>query len=250
MEISVINDGNFSILDRRTGESDLNLGLNCYLLKSKTENILIDTGIGNSGYFDHARYSPDLPRKLLVEMADKGLNAEDIGHVILTHLHFDHFFGCFDKLGTIVFPKAVFYVQEKEIEYYNSESDDMISRLLCILKNEDRIIFLNGDKELPGGVKVHFSGSHTPGFQYVSATDHFGNEHIFPGDIIPTIWHINNSNPEGIDHDPEKLASDKRNILESCLKNSSVLHFQHSKSILSSRITCEKGRIRLLRSKK
>jgi glyoxylase-like metal-dependent hydrolase (beta-lactamase superfamily II) len=248
MEISVINDGYLTISESRDSGPVIQLGLNCYLIRSDSENILIDTGIGNNGLFDHSRYRPELPRKLLEGLKKNGLQPQNIGHVVLTHLHFDHFFGCFDRDGRTVFQKAKLYIQEKEVESY--VSNEIWNDLIISLRNEKKTIFLNGDKELPAGVKIHFSGSHTPGFQYVSAVDGNGVEHIFPGDIVPTVWHLNNSNPDSIDHDTARLVADKRSILERCSKNSSVLYFQHSKSILSSRIFFEDGRFRLIRQKK
>lgn len=80
-----------------------NSGSNCYLLKSKGKNILIDT----SGEENRQELLSDL-RKIKV-------NHKNIDIILLTHLHYDH-------VGNIeLFENAKVYASEREINDFKKQ---------------------------------------------------------------------------------------------------------------------------------
>ncbi|GAL85721.1 beta-lactamase [Sporocytophaga myxococcoides] len=53
--------------------------MNCFLIKGNRKHVLVDTGI------------PGSESKILKQIDDQGLRREDIGLIIITHGHIDHF---------------------------------------------------------------------------------------------------------------------------------------------------------------
>lgn len=53
--------------------------INCYLIKSKSKHILVDTGV------------PGSEKKIIKQLNTLGIKLEDIGLMIITHGHIDHF---------------------------------------------------------------------------------------------------------------------------------------------------------------
>ncbi|HQO09641.1 MAG TPA: MBL fold metallo-hydrolase [Clostridiales bacterium] len=229
MKIHILTDGEF------TGYDSVRLSVNCYLISYADQNILIDTGIGNNSFFDTDKYSVKYPRKLLTSIKDHGLGPENITKIIYTHLHFDHSNGSFDSDGKCIFKNAKHLIQETEwMRFLNCDSD-IRKNLFLNLYESGNMELIHGSACIDGKIKLILCGGHTEGFQYAKVNIN-GQEHIFAGDIIPTVWHINNGNSPGIDHDIEKTFEIKREILESCISNKSLLYFQHSSMTRSSRI--------------
>src|SRR5579863_6460269 len=123
------NDGGcmFGVVPRELWKRDyppdeqnrIRLNLTCPLIMNGREAILVDTGIGNRlsaverKIFDHGDgWLPDHLRALRME-------AGDVTHVMLSHLHFDHFGGIVRRRDSgklePSFPRARILVQSGEI---------------------------------------------------------------------------------------------------------------------------------------
>src|ERR1700754_3686697 len=106
-ELEIVSDGTFAldggamfgVVPRVVWERQLpadaqhrvRLGLNCLLIQTGRDNILVDTGIGAKwNERDHSRYGIAHETTLPGELARHNLSADDITIVINTHLHFDH----------------------------------------------------------------------------------------------------------------------------------------------------------------
>lgn len=99
------------------------------------------------------------------------INSEEVEDVVVTHLHYDHS-GC-----TSEFPKARFYLQDREMAFATGRNmthaafkhafavDYVVDFVRKVF--DDRVVFVNGDKELAPGVSVHHVGGHTDGLQFV-----------------------------------------------------------------------------------
>lgn len=90
---------------------------NCYfwLIRNGSAQIMVDAGVTPELAVKRNLTGYVPPRKLLRQLH---LDAADIKHVILTHLHWDH------AGGASLFPNARFYVQEEEYRFW---LDDPIS---------------------------------------------------------------------------------------------------------------------------
>ena len=135
-----------------------------WLIRGEGRNILLDTGFSKERAIARKRDVFCCPSEAL---APFGLSASDIDTIILSHLHYDH-------AGNIpVFPNAEIFVQDEEVRFATGryvrypavrlpfEADDVIE--LVRQNYNGRVRFVDGDKELFPGIKVHLMGGHSRG---------------------------------------------------------------------------------------
>ena len=154
------------------------------------------------------------PRTVLAEL---GLTPEDISTAFLSHAHFDH-------MGNIEdFPKATFYIQERELsKWVWSMSLERRFRWLMLgidpsdimrvvdLARQGRLVAVDGDREgvLPG-VNLHAAhDTHTWGSMYVTiANDSSENQWVFAGDLVYTHENLRGTEPKDPQYIPIGLAT-------------------------------------------
>ncbi|MUV04652.1 MBL fold metallo-hydrolase [Flavobacterium rakeshii] len=78
--------------------------------------ILIDTGMGD-------RFAPDMQGRLLEALPLLGLSPDQIGTILLTHLHGDHFYGLVSQGGSKNFPNARIWFSDAEYDYWINNKD-------------------------------------------------------------------------------------------------------------------------------
>src|SRR5215471_15125005 len=97
------------------------MGLNCLLVRTGKQNILVETGIGARYDAKFAGiYDVQKPVTLVDQLRGLGLAPEDIDIVINTHLHFDHCGWNARRDGARLvptFPRARYTVQRAEWEH-------------------------------------------------------------------------------------------------------------------------------------
>lgn len=215
------------------------------LLKSPGCNILIDTGNGLGKDFV-AKYGEKLGNKfaemyamddsgpsLLKSLAAHGLKPEDIHHVILTHLHFDHAGGATtEKDGKLVptFPKAQYYVQRDNL--MTATTPNLRERASYYAANFQPLLeagvlkVLEGPQEILPGVSVIVSNGHTLAQQVVKVTDGT-NTLLYCGDMVPTSSHVKTPWLMGYDLHPLTLMEEKQKYLSEAADHSWYLFFEH-----------------------
>ena len=114
----------------------ITMSLTCPLIVTRNELIVVDTGIGN-------RLSPR-EQQFFTPRRGSGLTGptprprlthrEDVTHVVLSHLHFDHLGGVIDKAddGTLTpaFPHARVVLQRAEWELATQPPDERLAAAL------------------------------------------------------------------------------------------------------------------------
>lgn len=157
-----------------------------FLIEGAEQPILVDTGMAwserASKYHHPGSYQPE-GMSIIDQLAKIGMQPEDIGKIIFTHLHWDHMY-YMEK-----FTKAKFYVHEKEYNfamdpiplYYKSYEHP----LLGITRPFEGISFelLKGDTEIVQGVRTFETFGHSPGHQCVEVDTKDGS-YIICGDAI------------------------------------------------------------------
>ena len=171
------------------------VGLNSILVRTGKKNILIETGIGNK-LSDKLIQIYTQPAKLLDNLRAAGVAPEDIDIVINTHLHFDHCGWNTVRKGdkfVATFPKAKYYVQEKEWEHGRLQLErDAISYMspnYDPLLESGQMVLLNGDLELLPGISVKVFPGHTANMQAV-IVESGGKKACYISDLIPTSAHL------------------------------------------------------------
>ena len=139
-----------------------------WLLRRGDQVILVDTG-----YDDAEAAARGRPIRLdpVAALAPFGLAPEDISHVIVTHLHYDH------AGGLHLFPNAQLHLQAAEMAYATGPCMchdvlrmpftaghvcEAVKRLYS-----GKLRFYDGDGEVAEGVTVHCIGGHSRGLQAV-----------------------------------------------------------------------------------
>jgi glyoxylase-like metal-dependent hydrolase (beta-lactamase superfamily II) len=98
-------------------------GTLCLLVETDYGPVLVDTGLGREDYvhkpvilrtFEVVTKVPLHPDEAAVrQIISRGYHEQDVRHIVLTHMHFDHCGGLPD------FPQATVHVHRREIEAFN-----------------------------------------------------------------------------------------------------------------------------------
>jgi glyoxylase-like metal-dependent hydrolase (beta-lactamase superfamily II) len=151
---------------------DLAIGMDYFVwaLTDGTRTVVVDLGFTEPVGTRRGRQFLRSPDKGLAEI---GIDAAQVEHVIVTHFHYDH------TGNHALFPRAQFYVQDAEMRFYTGryahqpafaasiEVEDMAA--FVRLNYEGRLVFVEGEREILPGISVHHVGGHTAGMQVVSA---------------------------------------------------------------------------------
>ncbi len=205
------------------------------LIQGEGKNILVDAGSGNkySEKFNTIYSIEDSLGSLEKGLAENNLSFSDITDVIITHLHFDHAGGSTIISGKEIvptFPNARYYVQKSQFEWAKNpiESDRasyFANDFEPLIKN-NKLIILNGAKDICPGVSVQVTNGHTSGQQHVIVSD--GKVTIFYcADLIPTSAHLGIPWNMSYDHRLLLTIEEKKTVLKKASEEGWVLFFEH-----------------------
>jgi glyoxylase-like metal-dependent hydrolase (beta-lactamase superfamily II) len=121
-------------------------------------------------------YQP--PPDLLTQLRQRGIQPEDITHVVITHAHFDHYAGVTrEQDGAFVpsFPNARYYLGKADWEYPETQEalrdpDSADSRTFGVLHKAGLLELVEGERELTPQVKIFPAPGESPGHQIVRIT--------------------------------------------------------------------------------
>jgi glyoxylase-like metal-dependent hydrolase (beta-lactamase superfamily II) len=210
------------------------LDINLLLIKTDGENILIDTGIGDTlSEKQKKMYGIEKSSALEKNLFEHSLTPENIHLVLLTHLHADHAGGVIKvENGQKVprFPNARYVVQLKEWEEAmhpdERTSATYFTSNLRILEDEKLLELVDGEDEVAKGIKLINTGGHTPGHQAVLIEDG-ENKIIWAGDIIPSTHHLRIPYVASVDLHPKETMEHKKRFIKMCLNDGWALAFDH-----------------------
>jgi len=212
----------------------IRLGLNCLLLQSGDDVVLVDTGCGAKYSEKHLKmYGISHPPDLLEGIAQVGLTPDDITLVINTHLHFDHCGGnTIEREGTLVpaFPKARYLVQKRE--YTDAEAANERTRASYLRENwfplatTGQLELVDGETEVLPGLAVVPTPGHTMGHQSIQLSGPEGTL-FFLGDLCPTTSHIPLAWTMGYDLYPLLVLESRRKVYQRALLEKWKLVFEH-----------------------
>jgi glyoxylase-like metal-dependent hydrolase (beta-lactamase superfamily II) len=211
------------------------LPVHCWLVRTGTTTILVDTGCGDD------KERPDLPELhrlrtgFLGRLRAAGVAPEDVDVVLCTHLHVDHA-GWNTRLAdgrwVPTFPRARYVVSAVELAHITALAADQKSPRLMRDLFADSVLPIvaagqiettAGEHELAPGVTVRPAPGHTPGHVQVELRSR-GERAVLSGDILHTplqgpfwSWRI------VLAGDPEQDVRTRRALLETCAENGALL---------------------------
>jgi glyoxylase-like metal-dependent hydrolase (beta-lactamase superfamily II) len=130
-------------------------------------NVIVDSGVAPEPAA--RREMPHYVEPTAV-LARLGLEAREIEHVVLTHLHWDH------AGGAPLFPRATYYVQREEYDFWINDPVArrapfaMLADRECLdylkgLEGTERLQLIDGDREILPGLECLYAPGHSPALQ-------------------------------------------------------------------------------------
>lgn len=138
-------------------------------------------------------------------LAEMGVAADAVDHVVLTHLHYDHT-GTAHRFG-----RARYVLQRSEPDYWTGPWAGRITRErwlvepgdvahLLAARDEGRVVLVEGDAALLPGLSVHLVGGHPAGMQIVRVRTARGDV-VLASDACHFYENLEDDRPFAILHD-------------------------------------------------
>lgn len=248
------NDGGcmFGIVPRPLWQGDhppdarnrVRLNLTCPLIMRGGEAVLIDTGIGNRLSDKEREIFGHRDGWLLDGLHALGMEAGDITHVILSHLHFDHVGGVVRARpsGNFVssFPRARHFIQRGEYEVATGTANERLRAAYshvreCLAPLAGRVELLEGDTTIVPGVQGAVTGGHTAQHQIVIVREP-GHTFVHFADIVPTRSHLKAAWNQAYDLDPLTTTEIKARYLEQAMGERWWISFAHDDRVFTARL--------------
>ena len=233
-------------------QNRIRMTTNCLLVEAGDDLLLIDTGVGDK--LDERAHQifglrKDEPR-LLERLAEAGFEPEDVTHVLLSHLHFDHC-GWNTRRGSNgpvpTFPKARYWISRPEIEH--ARSPNVRDRSSYLPENweplfEAGLVELFDDSAEPiGGVRAVLAPGHTPGMCVVTLDGGDADRGIFLADLVPTVAHVPFTWIMAFDLEPLRTLREKQDWIPRVASGGWTCFFVHDRDEPVGRIVqAEPGR--------
>lgn len=148
------------------------VAVNCIYIGLPGLSVLVDAAMYEAdSSFAIPGYTP--PPDLVAQLAQIGVAAQDIDHIIISHLHFDHFNGLTHKQNDEYvpsFPNAVVHIGQGDwlaAQPKMATAGSLEARTLGVIHKQGRVHPVNGDYALGDAVQILPSPGETPGHQTV-----------------------------------------------------------------------------------
>ena len=223
----------------------IELALRCLLVDDGENVVLIESGIGTKNsekfikMFDirMGKYS------LSNELSKYGYSYENITHMVLTHLHFDHAGGAvlYDENNNLVpaFPNAKYYISEKNWDAgLNPSPRDRASYIkenYILLKEYGQLELVPENSNIIDGIDTYTVNGHTYGQQLIKISDN-NDTLVFCSDLIPLESHLKLPWIMGYDLNAALTLKEKKEFLDLASKNNWLLFFYHDPKTIAVRI--------------
>jgi glyoxylase-like metal-dependent hydrolase (beta-lactamase superfamily II) len=256
------NDGGcmFGVVPRELWQRDhpaddrnrIRLNLTCPLIMRGGAAVLVDTGIGNRlssverRIFDHGEgWLPEGLKAL-------GMEAGDVTHVVLSHLHFDHCGGIVRRRPSgeleAAFPRAKVMVQRGELEIARASGNERLRAAYrhleeCLAPLQNTLEPLEGDTELMPGLDIRVTGGHTSDHQIVQVRGDGDGCFVHLADIVPTRSHMKGPWNQAYDLDALRTMEVKADYLARAVAGGWWVSFAHDDQVLAARVRNDRGRL-------
>jgi glyoxylase-like metal-dependent hydrolase (beta-lactamase superfamily II) len=171
--------------------------LNCLLVETPSGRVLVETGIGTRADEKTKAMRVYEGPWIVDALETAGFLPETVNVVALSHLHFDHAGGLLGADGEKAFPHASIVAQRAEWEVALGDNPRLVASYvqpeLQLVKDWGAQGWVDGEKEIMGGVSVIPTGGHSSGHQavVVRGTGDTAQTLAFFGDLMMRPWAAN-----------------------------------------------------------
>jgi glyoxylase-like metal-dependent hydrolase (beta-lactamase superfamily II) len=140
--------------------------------------VLVDTGLGS--------FPPYTPWGETVADAWSGIDASQVRHVVLTHLHADHSGGIVDGSGEPRFPHATYHLHPGDRTAFAraDDAEEYVARsAMETVEAAGMLDLTEPDHDILPGISVRHTPGHTPGHRSVLVRDG-GATLLITGDVV------------------------------------------------------------------
>jgi glyoxylase-like metal-dependent hydrolase (beta-lactamase superfamily II) len=202
--------------------------MHAVLVEAEDALVLIDAGFGSE--LPEAlvgRYELKREKSLMDHLQEAGHSAEDVTHVVLSHLDADHVGWALEPPS---FPNATVYVQEEALEEARQmpEGDGRREAIPGVEKGieEGWCELLSGSGEIVPGLWVEVRSGHSAGHQiaWIGSGD---DAALYTADLAPAkIW-LDPDLISGVDTDPEAARRNRIEVLEEAESKGATVILYH-----------------------
>lgn len=220
--------------------------------------VLVDAGIGDK--FD-ARFAEMFSIRnpatsggvppLVACLQVLGVAPEQVTHVLLTHLHFDHAGGATrsDLTGESVpvFPNAEHFLQRANwatAQYPNARERASYLPENVLPLARVPLTLVDGSAQLLDGLRVERSDGHTAGMQ-VLRLEGGAESLLYLADLSPTQHHLHVPFTMGYDLCAAQVMREKQSLLERAVHERSWVIFEHDPQVVGGRVVLDRGKFTL-----
>jgi len=221
------------------------VSINIVVLLNGDNVILCDTGIGTKHRNQACDYpTPDGKTKSIKEQLSlMNIQPEDVTHILLTHLHYDHSGGltCINANDQLIlsFPNANIFVQNEEWEAAEQsvykQSKGYLSENWALYRETSNLHLVDGDESIADGITLIKTNGHTKGHQIVKIDSGDGQVAAFFGDLIPTPSYFSKGLKMKFDYNPDKSKSMRTNLIDEAVEEDWLLFFYHAPHVKAGR---------------
>ena len=265
LELTVVGDGDFGldggamfgvvpkVLWEKVKPPDalnrIRMATNCLLVERGSDLLLVDSGIGDKhdARFRANYAMDDTAERLPDSIWRAGHAPEDVTHVLLSHLHFDH---CgwntrYDG-GTLVptFPRARYWLERGEVEHARAPNErDRASydpRNWEPLFEAGVVELFDGEAEPMPGVRAVKAPGHNADMCIVLLDGGSGERGVYWADLVPTAAHVPYPWIMGYDLYPLTTLESKKRWLPRAAAEGWLCVFEHDAETPLARLVEEK----------
>ena len=218
----------------------MEMGFNCYLIRTGAHNILVETGLGDKR---DARARERMRVPAVTEPLASLIDPDSIDIVVNSHLHWDHCSGntvMRNGRAEPAFPRAQYFASRGEWEHAHQRLiRDAISYLdenYDPLVEAGQMTLVDGDFEVVPGVWMRRAPGHNRDMMVITAESH-GETFCFLSDLVPTAAHVKPSWVAAFDLYPLEIIETKSHWLGRAADHDWICGFGHDPGVDFARIT-------------